>query len=227
MEPHKTCLIPPASRGNSHELLFCRGALSRESWWDKNSLLKLTDKSLELHYTIFSVQLRFEIFHNIKCGLFFGFFVFPWRIKEQCQRKEVREKLKQGTEIKGCIMHEWLPWAGSVLNTLPTSTHSVKTKDRQVQQCTQNIQQTNQVINAGFFLVVIQSLSRLWLLQLCSPSWWLFMGFSKNTGVGCHSLLQGIFPTHGPNPCLLHCRQIFCWATGSCPEIVTRKQRES
>ena len=34
----------------------------------------------------------------------------------------------------------------------------------------------------------------------------------KNTGVGCHALLQGIFPTHGLNPGLLHCRQ-----TLSCP----------
>ena len=31
----------------------------------------------------------------------------------------------------------------------------------------------------------------------------------KNTGVGCHSLLQGIFPTQGLNPCLLHCRGLF------------------
>ena len=30
---------------------------------------------------------------------------------------------------------------------------------------------------------------------------------SKNTGVGCHFLLQGIFPTQGSNPGLLHCRQ--------------------
>ena len=30
----------------------------------------------------------------------------------------------------------------------------------------------------------------------------------KNTGVGSHSLLQGIFPTQGLNPHLLHCRQI-------------------
>ena len=30
----------------------------------------------------------------------------------------------------------------------------------------------------------------------------------KSTGVGCHSLLQGIFPTQGSNPALLHCRQI-------------------
>ena len=27
--------------------------------------------------------------------------------------------------------------------------------------------------------------------------------------MGCHFFLQGIFPTQGSNPCLLHCRQIF------------------
>ena len=30
----------------------------------------------------------------------------------------------------------------------------------------------------------------------------------KNTGVGCHFLLQGILPTQGLNPGLPHCRQI-------------------
>ena len=30
----------------------------------------------------------------------------------------------------------------------------------------------------------------------------------ENTGVGCHALLQGIFPTQGWNPGLLHCRWI-------------------
>ena len=38
---------------------------------------------------------------------------------------------------------------------------------------------------------------------LCS---WDFPG--KGTGVGCHFLLQGIFPTQGLNPGLLNCRQI-------------------
>ena len=34
------------------------------------------------------------------------------------------------------------------------------------------------------------------------------MGFSsKNTGVGCHFPLQGIFPTQGSNPGVPHCRQ--------------------
>ena len=38
------------------------------------------------------------------------------------------------------------------------------------------------------------------------------MGFphplDKNTGVGCNSILQGIFLTQGLNLSLLHCRQI-------------------
>ena len=41
-------------------------------------------------------------------------------------------------------------------------------------------------------------------LTLCSP--WNFPG--QNTGVGSLSLLQGIFPTQGPNPGLPHCKQI-------------------
>ena len=38
---------------------------------------------------------------------------------------------------------------------------------------------------------------------------WDFPG--KDTGVGWHFLLQGIFPTQGSNPGLLHCRQILYW----------------
>ena len=37
---------------------------------------------------------------------------------------------------------------------------------------------------------------------------------SKNTGVGCHFLLQGIFPTHGLNPCLL---LVLHWQADSLP----------
>ena len=37
----------------------------------------------------------------------------------------------------------------------------------------------------------------------------------KNTGVGCHFLLKGIFPTQGMNPHLLHYRRIlYHWAPG-------------
>ena len=52
-------------------------------------------------------------------------------------------------------------------------------------------------------------------LTLCdpmdySPSGSSYHGDSpaKNTGVACHALLKGIFPTQGSNPGLPHCRQI-------------------
>jgi len=45
---------------------------------------------------------------------------------------------------------------------------------------------------------------RLWPTRLLCP--WDSPG--KNTGVGCHSLLQGIFLTQGSNPGLQHCRRI-------------------
>ena len=50
-------------------------------------------------------------------------------------------------------------------------------------------------------------LSHVWL---CDPmdrgAWWASLG--KNTGVGSHPLLLGIFLTQESNPCLLHCRRI-------------------
>ena len=49
-----------------------------------------------------------------------------------------------------------------------------------------------------------------WCPTLCDPidlySPWNSLG--QNTGVGSLSLLQGIFPTQGWNPCLPHCRPI-------------------
>ena len=57
-----------------------------------------------------------------------------------------------------------------------------------------------------------------WLLshvRLCNPMAYSPPGSSvhgespgKNTGVGCHALLQGILPTQGSNPGLPHCRPI-------------------
>ena len=52
-------------------------------------------------------------------------------------------------------------------------------------------------------------------LTLCDPMDCSLPGSSvygdspgKNTGVGCHALLQGIFPTQESNQGVLHCRQI-------------------
>ena len=56
---------------------------------------------------------------------------------------------------------------------------------------------------------VIQSCPTLCNPMDCSPLRLLCPWDSpgKNTGVGCHFLLQGIFPTQGSNLGLLHCRQ--------------------
>ena len=43
-------------------------------------------------------------------------------------------------------------------------------------------------------------------LTVCDPTDQSLAG--KNTAVGCHFLLQGIFWTQGSNPGLLHCRWI-------------------
>ena len=62
------------------------------------------------------------------------------------------------------------------------------------------------------FLCYAQSLSCVQLF--CDPVTYSLPGSTvhgdspgKNNRVGCHALLQGIFPTQGSNPGLLHCRQ--------------------
>ena len=54
-----------------------------------------------------------------------------------------------------------------------------------------------------------------WCPTLCDPMDCSLLGFSvhrdspgKNTGVGCHAFLQGVFLTQGSNPGLSHCSQI-------------------
>ena len=63
---------------------------------------------------------------------------------------------------------------------------------------------------SSLVVLVVQSLSHVqlfvtpWTVARQAP---LPMGFpGKNTGVGCHFLLQGIFLTQGSNPHLLHCQ---------------------
>ena len=55
----------------------------------------------------------------------------------------------------------------------------------------------------GSLKVKVKSLSRVQLFATPFPG--------KNTGVGCHFLPQGIFPTQGSNPGPLHRRQtLYC-----------------
>ena len=59
-------------------------------------------------------------------------------------------------------------------------------------------------------VLVAQSCPTLCDPMACSPPGTSVHGDSpgKNTGVDCHSLLQGIFPTQGLNPGPPHCRRI-------------------
>ena len=69
-------------------------------------------------------------------------------------------------------------------------------------------------------ILIVQALLRVCLVTQscptlcgpkdCSPPGSSIHGDSpgKNTGVGCHALIQGIFPTRGSNPGLPHCRRI-------------------
>ena len=68
--------------------------------------------------------------------------------------------------------------------------------------------QASQLIGYMYVCLVVQSCP-----TLCDPMNHSPPGSSvhadspgKNTGVGCHALLQGIFPTQGLNADLLHCR---------------------
>ena len=57
-------------------------------------------------------------------------------------------------------------------------------------------------------LLITASVSVTHCVQLFATTWLLCPWTSpgKNSGVACHSLLQGIFLTQGLNPRLLHCR---------------------
>ena len=59
----------------------------------------------------------------------------------------------------------------------------------------------------------VQFFATLWTVAHQTP---LFMGFfsGKNTGVGCHLLLQVIFLTQESNPCFLH---LLHWQADSLP----------
>ena len=58
--------------------------------------------------------------------------------------------------------------------------------------------------------MILSAFLHLWESMGCSPPGSSFHGDSlgKNTGVGCHFLLQGISPTQRLNPGFLHCRWI-------------------
>ena len=83
----------------------------------------------------------------------------------------------------------------------------------------------NSIVNitCAMLCLVAQSCPTLHDPMGCSPPGSSVHGNSpgKNTGVGCHALLQGIFPTLGSNPGLPYCRQIlYCLSHQGSPRIL-------
>ena len=68
------------------------------------------------------------------------------------------------------------------------------------------------VVSSAYLCFVAQSCLTICNPMDCSPPGSSVHGDSpgKNTGVGCHVLLHGIFPTQGLNPGLPLCMQILC-----------------
>ena len=75
----------------------------------------------------------------------------------------------------------------------------------------------------NYCCLVTQSCLTLWNPMDCSPPDSSVYGIlqARNTGVGCHALLQAIFPTQGSNPGLLLGRQIlYHCATWGAPGLL-------
>ena len=79
----------------------------------------------------------------------------------------------------------------------------------------EEIKETND-IHVCFYAKSLQSCPTVCDPMDCSPPGSSVHGDSpgKNTGVGCHTLLQGVFLTQGFNPCLL---RLLHWQAGSLP----------
>ena len=104
---------------------------------------------------------------------------------------------------------------GSCLH-MPTTWIKVETQKTSIGNNFLRLPRTQQVHKLGIsaccnvLCLVTQLCITLWDPMDYSPPGYSNHGDSpgKNTGAGCHALLQGIFPTQGLNPGLPHCRWI-------------------
>ena len=120
----------------------------------------------------------------------------------------------------GCILYHWATW-------------EIEVQDQEYEWILPRLYSHCRFQNIFFFFLnypytSCAGLSRSVISTLgnpmdCSPPGSSVHGDSpgKNKGVGCHALFQGIFPTQGSNPCLLHCRQIvYCLSHQESPRIL-------
>ena len=111
------------------------------------------------------------------------------------------------------VLHH-LPWSNSHIHTDYWKNHSCDWTDLCWQSNVSSFQYIVQVCHSFSskeqMCLVVQSCLTLCDLMDCSLPGSSIHGDTprKTTGVGCHALLQGIFPTQGLKPGVLHCRQI-------------------
>ena len=111
----------------------------------------------------------------------------------------------------------WEKWKNIQINIVSITFHS------------HTIQAVLPMVNRNLCCVlclVAQSCLTLCDPMDCSPPGSSIYGDSpgKNTGVSCHALLRGIFPTtQGSNPGLPHCRRfLYCLSHQGSPRILER-----
>ena len=178
------------------------------------SLGKRTGKEKSIHSPILPDQLSFPfplppIFRTEVC--------MPW----QCRRLK-NVTFIMGSQLKsrgGFSAQEAENWWGNFLANFPTN-HRRSLNNQENNDTLWSLRESFVLFCLKFLRKILichwkwKSLSRIWLfvtlfsqiivcqapLSMDSPG--------KDTGVGSHSLLQGIFLTKGSNCGLLHCRQI-------------------
>ena len=108
------------------------------------------------------------------------------------------------------IYYPHLPEKLTIIYTVYKISLSIERSNRAVtENTTSKYAQTTQE-NVAVLCLVAQSRPTLCDPKDCGPPGsTIHRDFSgKNTGVGCHALLHGIFPIQGWNPDLPHCRRI-------------------
>ena len=123
-------------------------------------------------------------------------------------RKSLCHILQQRTEVT-----EHRDWQGTLFCAppsehcpfLPSYLHTVQMIQKKTERATGVICEVVSPTDAQMLSIFWLS-ATLWTVACQAPLPWHFP--HKNIGVGCHFLLQGIFPTQGLNLGLLHCRQI-------------------
>ena len=113
-------------------------------------------------------------------------------------------------------MLEWvvISFSGDLPNPGTEPTSGVSCIGRkilyQLSHCTEQFRNSDDNIMCfAVQCLVTQSCPTLWPMSYSPPGFSVHRdSLGKNTGVGCHALLLGIFPTQGLNPGLPYCRRI-------------------